>query len=120
MWPVVPLAAVTGGTEPAKSAVRARPSVRSLSRVEVPWAFTWLTALRRGAGIGQRQLHGAASAQPLLVGRHQVVGVGAGPVAGDDAQDRAVLGHRVVVALQHHEAGALPEHEAVAILVERP
>ena len=61
----------------------------------------------------------ATCQRPRRVGLGQVVGVAAGAVAGQLADDLGPARHRPLQALQHDDAGALGRHEAVAVDVER-
>lgn len=70
------------------------------------------------AGVGDGSGHGGRGSRAVGQGHREVVGVGGGGVAGDQAVRRGAAGAGVLQAFQDDESGALPHHEAVAVLVE--
>src|SRR5690606_9426599 len=73
--------------------------------------------LRVHAGVLERRGHAAGRALAVLAGGGHVEGVGAGAEAGQLAVDAGAALLRVLVFLQHQDAGAVAEHETVAVLV---
>src|SRR5439155_8985767 len=75
-------------------------------------------------GLDARVLDGAAhdahGAVSVLGGRRDVKGVARRAVTGDLRVDARPAPFRVAQLLQDHDPGPLPDHEAVALLVERP
>src|SRR4030081_4005245 len=72
---------------------------------------------RRDAGALERHGHAAIGAVAVLGRRRDVIGVARQPVADELGIDLRAAAARMLVFLQHHDAGALAHHEAVAVLV---
>ena len=70
-------------------------------------------------GVTQRCAHAARGAVAVLAGGGHVVGVGTGAEAGQLGVDARAASAGVLVLLQHQDAGAVAEHEAVAPGVPR-
>ena len=77
-----------------------------------------LHVLRPEPRLRQRALHGAGGAFAVLRRGGNVAGVGCGAVARNLAVDARAAVQRMRQALQHQHAGALANHEAVAVSFE--
>ncbi len=119
MCPVTPLVEVTAGPPPKRECNTA-PSVRSLSRVPVPCALTWSTSARAAPA----RLSACSAA--LRSCRPSGSGATVWCASADEPcpASRARTGARRAVAsrpraLQHQHSGALRQHEAIPLAVER-
>ena len=74
--------------------------------------------LRGEPGVGEAEAH--RRRRPFDGRRHDVGGIAGKARAGKFGQDRGAARHGMFVGFQHGHAGALAEHQALAIGRERP
>ena len=91
-----------------------RPSAMSPCGVEVAWALTCAIVGGLDVRLAQREHHRAGAAAAGRVGLGDVVGVGGDAGAEHLGVDPGAAGLGVLLGLEHEDAGALAEHEAVA------
>ena len=75
--------------------------------------------VRIHAAVAQGQGHGPGCAGAVFIGLRDVAAVAAGAVAQHLGIDASTATSGVFQLLEHQQAGALAEHEAVAITIER-
>ena len=119
MWPVIDLVAVTTGWSPMARRMVLR-SARSPTGVEVACALTWPMSVVDRPAVRSALVIARAAALAVGLRGGDVVGVVGHSDAGERAVDRGAAGDGVVAPFQHHDPGALAEHEAVAVDVEGP
>ena len=74
----------------------------------------------RHAGALHRHAHAAKCAIAILGRGRDVIGIAGQAVAHDFSINLRAALFRVLVFLEHHDAGALAHHETITVLVVRP
>ena len=115
---MTPLVEVTGGPGVPNTLVIASASARSLSSVEVPWAFMWPTCRGLDAGIFHGELHASRRSGPAGRRGGDVERVGGGCGTGDLGVDVGTAVACLLELFEHERSRSFADDEAVAPHVE--